>query len=823
LRDDIQSEQLIVRLRERLPAYQLDKALPSSCGKALFSGRRLSDQASVIIKYYDANAEDSYIHDPARNEQELLQIPNGQFVPDVLDVHELDIGMVVILKHLDGVPLDDVVTAQCSVTMQRNNEECVDEEYTLTQFETYLNWGATAEAELIAQTCLNQSARHEKEVATNNSTPVSLAGVSSGDLSEAFDVRSALETTELLSNASDLDALLVRVVNTLKANSGAQRCQIFLPQDEQWLLLAESSGEQCFVFTGEKQKTITSEDYNRLAVLRYVARKKSVLLLDGANQPPTELRNVIQLDDNSQLFLPAVNEGITIAVVRMSNQIADNVFNEKRFPILEYLATQSAVSIKNRRLLTKLENHSTELERKVDERTAALRRANDALAAQASMDALTGVFNRRYFDTRLHELTASQMECDNVTNGNDGDHLALFFVDVDHFKLYNDHYGHQAGDSCLVKVAKSIRNCLREEDDFVARYGGEEFILVCPRHSSAALLSTAQRLLDAVCDLSIEHVESPSQIVTISIGICSEKRTANMNLYAMVERADAALYQAKRLGRNRAALANEGSLESGGGSGIDAQELAEAIANSAFEPYFQPQYDARDGRIVGAEALARLRTKDDHILPPGMFLGRAQAMGVIAEIDLSIIEKSLKMLAQWDRAEYAPPKVAFNISSHSLIEGRFAEILREANCTDLSRITVELVETIFLDSSDSSISGGVEDLLNLGVEIEVDDFGTGHTSILGLMQLRPARVKIARELVSPLCEKDEQRQLVQAVIDIAGAMNIGVIAEGVETVEQSKMLIELGCWMHQGYLYSKPVDAEAFEKLLRDDRYRAAA
>jgi len=719
---------------------------------------------------------------------------------------------------------DAAIACECAARFyERWGKQSLALNYRKAAYEGYMSWGATAKAESIAQAWLKQSETMSAETSKNSITTASLAGVLSGDLSEAFDVRSALETTELLSNTSNLNTLLVQVVSTLRVNSGAQLCQIFLPQDGQWLLLAESSGEQYSLFTEQNRAVVTDENRDQLTTLRYVSREKSILLLDGAHEPPTELRAVIQPCDNSQLFLPAVNEGVVIAVIRMSNQIADNVFHEKRFPILEFLAAQAAVSIKNRKLLTELENHSKELELKVDERTAALRRANDALAEQASMDGLTGVYNRRYFDARLHELATNQIPANNDRIEDETGHLALFFVDVDHFKLYNDHYGHQAGDSCLVNVAKSLRNCLREEDDFVARYGGEEFILVCPRHSKDALLATAQRMLDAVSSLSIEHVESPSQIVTISIGACSEKHAKNMNLHAMVERADAALYQAKQLGRNRAALASGELLEPGGGSGISAQVLAEAIANYAFEPYFQPQYDARTGRIIGVEALARLRTKDDQVLPPAQFLDRAQSMGVIAEIDLSIIEKSLMMLEQWNQAGFAPPKIAFNISSHSLIEGRFAEVIRQASNAIRNRVSVELVETVFFDSSDSSVNSGVEELLNLGVEIEVDDFGTGHTSILGLMQLRPARVKIARELVSPLCEIDEQQQLVKAVIDIAGSMDIGVIAEGIETEEQSRVLIDLGCWMHQGYFYSKPMDAEAFAALLKNDAHDTAA
>lgn len=428
--------------------------------------------------------------------------------------------------------------------------------------------------------------------------------------------------------------------------------------------------------------------------------------------------------------------------------------------------------------------------------------ARDKLAYQSLHDALTGLPNRRYLDQFMAGEQGARPE----------GRVAFIHIDLDHFKEINDSFGHATGDEVL-RTAAARLSAITGQNEFVARIGGDEFVI-------ASVAADIEERCTAIAASVVEALGRPMQMSTqecragASVGIAIQKDEAEQLEQLLID-ADIALYEAKKRGRNRVEYFTDELRCAAIAHKRVADELIEALEKDQFVPYFQPQFDAHSLQVIGVEALARWDHPEHGILMPGAFLPVAEGLNRVSDIDAVILEKALFQMTRCSVNGLAVPKVSVNISAQRLKDGRMLETVRNLTfppCT----ISFELLESISFENQDRELFETIQKLKKLGIEIEIDDFGTGHASIVSLLELAPKRLKIDRKLIAPIATSRSQRRLVSAIVEIGQSQGIEIVAEGVETQEQADILRRLGCHTLQGYAFARPMPADALMTFLRD-------
>jgi diguanylate cyclase (GGDEF)-like protein len=435
-------------------------------------------------------------------------------------------------------------------------------------------------------------------------------------------------------------------------------------------------------------------------------------------------------------------------------------------------------------------------QRKLQTYASALERANARIESYARRDPLTGVANRRSLD---EFLVAARAACAARSCG-----LAILHIDLDRFKEINDTLGHTAGDHVLRHVAEVLRGAVREED-LVARVGGDEFVVAIEvKGTLDRVRSLAERLVSRLQE-PVPFGDHACRFGA-SIGIAYGFGTGVVPERLMIN-ADMALYRAKSLGRGRFEFFSPRVKEEFVRRKRRSDEIELAVERSEFVPWFQLQFEAGSLAVVGAEVLARWQHPERGILAPAEFLEIADTLNLLKDIDGMILAKSAAVYSHWQQQGLAIPRLSINVSLRRL---ETSALLAELRRLDLppGALSVELVESIFLDDDTHAIEHNVSRLRDMGVDIEIDDFGSGHASVIGLTRLHPRRLKIDRHLVKPIVESKPQRALLKAIVDMGRALDIEVLAEGVETMEHARILAELGCDSLQGYALARPMPAE---------------
>ncbi|PCD68893.1 putative bifunctional diguanylate cyclase/phosphodiesterase [Rhizobium phaseoli] len=402
----------------------------------------------------------------------------------------------------------------------------------------------------------------------------------------------------------------------------------------------------------------------------------------------------------------------------------------------------------------------------------------------ADHDHLTGLLNRRSFDFALSELA-----------GQESVKVALLHIDVDHFKEINDRFGHAVGDLVLCHVSKILLEAI-SAGDVAARLGGDEFAVVitedeCDR--TIAVLDHIQRRLESPLPVGDQTL-----IVRCSIGVAS---AMSADFARLLSQSDLALYHAKRNGRNRAEIFSDEMASTLANERQLAQDLRSGLALGQIRPLYQVQVDAKSFRVNGVEALARWHHPTRGILAPAHFLSIASSNGLVAELDDVVLKAVLSDMKSSALLEGI--RVSVNLSADRLDDPELAAKLDGYDIPS-GRLSFELIETIFLDSLSDQVRQNIEAIKSFGIDIEIDDLGSGHASLLGLLELRPDRVKIDRQLVTPILQSVPSRRLVGSLVDIARALDMEVIAEGVETLEHANVLAALGVHTLQGYAFGRP-------------------
>ena len=424
---------------------------------------------------------------------------------------------------------------------------------------------------------------------------------------------------------------------------------------------------------------------------------------------------------------------------------------------------------------------------------------------QALHDVLTELPNRRFFDQALADRLAAARAGDGPKD------CVLIRIDADRFKYINDTLGHEAGDVVLMRIALIIKNCIRASD-FGARIGGDEFSIILAAESDE---QDAKAIVDRIQALMAEPLVFNGRQCHIqaSFGIAHVADISAMGT-EIQSFADAALYRAKEKGRNRMEFFTPDLHRDFLDGQSLASELHDAFENDEFIPFFQPQVSARDGSLTGVETLVRWQHPQKGILTPDKFLKVAEQLKMVADIDRMMVEKSSEVLDRLRSKNVHLPKISFNVSSGRMHD---PEMINQAQRITLrgTSVTFELVESILVEEEGAEFKQHLQRISAAGIDIEIDDFGSGHASIIGLMEVLPSALKIDRRIVMPVAEKKAAAQLVKAIIQIADALDIHTVAEGVETEAQAKILRDLGCDVFQGYLFAKPLSEVDLERYLK--------
>ncbi|MEO6798344.1 MAG: EAL domain-containing protein [Rhodanobacter sp.] len=539
----------------------------------------------------------------------------------------------------------------------------------------------------------------------------------------------------------------------------------------------------------------------------YVLRRGAALRADNAAIEELERTGELALGRMGSpavcwLGVPLVVGDEVIGLVAVQSYSEAVSYGPSDQELLSFVATQIASSLIRRRAAETLLRAYEQLEHRVEERTLALRkeiiereRVQDQLKHQVMHDPLTGLPNRSYLRDRIDRmLTRSPAEPRRC--------CALLYLDVDRFKIINDSLGHLSGDEVLKEVATRLSGCVRHPD-LVARLSGDEFaILLETVEQPADANAVAQRVMDALA--APMPVSGKELQVTASVGIAigdDHYLTAD----EVLRDADIALYRAKELGRKRYQLFDETLARNVVDVLTLEGELRAALKDDQFEPYFQSICRLDDGQVVGYEALIRWNHPQRGVLLPGDFLKIAEDSGLIEMIDWRMFELSC---AQLQKLRSPDIFMTINVSALHLRHQDFdARLLQLVERTGLppSRLVVEVTEGALLDNPER-VRGTLERLREVGIGAALDDFGTGYSSLSYLHSLPLRILKIDRAFVQELDRgaNSSSTTVVAAVLALARALDISVVAEGIETEIQYATLQAMGCDMGQGYWIGRP-------------------
>jgi diguanylate cyclase (GGDEF)-like protein len=448
--------------------------------------------------------------------------------------------------------------------------------------------------------------------------------------------------------------------------------------------------------------------------------------------------------------------------------------------------------------------------------TAFAEHASLALAAaktvdtmrQAFTDPLTGLANRALFLDRLeHTLHRAERSDDEAT---------VLFLDLDRFKLVNDSYGHVVGDELLIAVARRLQGCLRQAET-AARLGGDEFaVLLEEEEGPRDAPRVAKRILQTLREPFVLH--GKDVFISASIGIAS---AGTGTAEELLRDADVAMYRAKAQGKScyrvfepgmHAEVVERLELEA---------EMQRALERGGFEIHYQPIVELAGGtdrRRRGARATA---SSERGLVPPGVFIPLAEETGLILPIGRFVLREACRQVATWqaEAPQSSPPLgLSVNLSGRQLQQpGTAAEVAEAVAAAGLApgSLTLELTETVLMQDTELAVVR-LEELRRLDVRLAIDDFGTGYSSLRYLQQLPIDVLKVAKPFVDALGRGSDEGAVARAIVDLARALKLDTVAEGIEEEGQAERLLELGCRLGQGFHFARPMDAAALAERLLD-------
>jgi len=416
----------------------------------------------------------------------------------------------------------------------------------------------------------------------------------------------------------------------------------------------------------------------------------------------------------------------------------------------------------------------------------------------ATHDELTGLPNRALFIDRIRQAIARSTRRDSL--------FAVLFVDLDNFKVVNDSLGHAAGDELLKEVAKLLRECVRIADT-VARFGGDEFAMLVEETTAGEADMTARRISDALSHSIL--IGGHSFFVSASIGI-SLYPTDGEDSDALLKNADSAMYQAKEAGKRTHQFftsdlkdAADERLQLGNG-------LRRAVEQDELFLVYQPQVQLSTGKLVGMEALVRWQHPTKGLIMPGKFIPMAEKSGLIHHVGDWVANAACHQLASWITQGYQVPRLSINVSAEQFRRPHLPATIQRLIAhykLDATLLTIELTETALMVDQDQCLRM-LRDLKVLGVQLSIDDFGTGFSSLSSLRRYPIDELKIDRSFIDEVSVNPDDRAITQTILAMANTLGLSVVAEGIETAQQLDALNQMVCPIGQGYFFAAPLSAE---------------
>lgn len=433
---------------------------------------------------------------------------------------------------------------------------------------------------------------------------------------------------------------------------------------------------------------------------------------------------------------------------------------------------------------------------------------DEVIKKMAYYDQLTGLPNR----ILMEKIVENQIINSNNKNGS----FALFFMDLDNFKSINDTLGHDIGDDLLKEISMLIKSKISILND-CSRFGGDEFIFL---HRDTFYIEDVINSAKKILSLFKQpiNIKGKEIIVSASIGIAMYPKDGS-NFNELLKNADIAMYYAKENGKRRYKFySNEMNVKISKKLKLE-RDLINGIKNNEFLVYYQPQIDLSTGKLNGMEALVRWLHPKKGIIPPLEFIPLAEETGLIIEIGRSVLYNACKQNAQWQKMGYPPLRVSVNLSAKQFEQENLVETIEKVlsdTGLDPKWLNIEITESIVMLDFDFSIKM-LNKLRGMGIQVSLDDFGTGYSSLNYLKVFPIDALKIDKSFLSNVIEDSTEEIIARAIIELAQKLNLYVIAEGVENIDQLNYLKKHNCQMAQGFLFSKPVPKNDFEKLLKNN------
>jgi diguanylate cyclase (GGDEF)-like protein/PAS domain S-box-containing protein len=429
---------------------------------------------------------------------------------------------------------------------------------------------------------------------------------------------------------------------------------------------------------------------------------------------------------------------------------------------------------------------------------------------QANYDNVTGLPNRHMFHDRLDQ---------EIKKAHRASHqMGLLFIDLDLFKEVNDTLGHDVGDMLLLETARRISSCIRESDT-VARLGGDEFTVILSEIDDTKII---ERVAQAILKIQAEPFQLREEIVYVSgsIGITIYPNDAT-DVDDLLKNADQAMYVAKGLGRNQSSYFTVSLQEAAQKRRRLTSDLRSALDTNQFMLHFQPIVDMATGHIRKAEALIRWKHPEHGFIHPIDFIPVAEETGLINEIGEWVFKEATRWAIRWRDQVAADFQVSLNVSplqflSDKLSSDIWKNYLQSVNLTG-EHIVIEITEGLLLKAA-TNVMDKLLAFRDMGIQVAIDDFGTGYSSLSYLKKFDIDYLKIDRSFVENIETDPDNMALSEAIIVMAHKLGLKVVAEGIETEGQRKLLSSFGCDFAQGYLFSKPIPPDEFEKLLMQKR-----
>ena len=556
--------------------------------------------------------------------------------------------------------------------------------------------------------------------------------------------------------------------------------------DEPYDILLSESGEDAL-------NILKSKDVHVVVVDLKMPKMDGLSLLKEIEQnDPHIIRLVLSVMSDSDSILSATNEGNVYRYI-------SKPWNDRELKII----VKQAVHLFNeqqekRDLLEKLEKNNILLEQKLIECS----NAGEQIKQLTYHDSLTDLPNRITFKEILKVSLARSIRNPEYL-------FAILFLDIDHFKNINDSLGHITGDQLLIEIAQTLRGCIRANDTF-ARLGGDEFaILLDDIVSVKTVIPVVDRIFEKFQTPFYPDEREVYSSVSIGIAFSNSEYSHPDN---MMRDADTAMNMAKSLGRARHVVFDVTMHQQVAKFLTLDTNLRRALEREEFLLHFQPVINTTEDKLYGFEALVRWKHPDSGLVPPMDFIPVAEETGLILPIGQWVLCEAFRQMNSWHKQfpNFPPFKISVNISSKQFLQPDFIEKIKEAILkTDIepSSICLEITESVIMEHPEKSALKMMQ-LRDLHIQLYIDDFGTGYSSLSYLGKFPSDALKIDKSFINNMMRDKTHLEIVRSIMNLASNLEMGVIAEGVETEAQLLEIKKLGCEYAQGYLFSKPLDAE---------------